>query len=52
MAWLLLGHAVEGAQAQDQVAAGYAHYFAVGDESGQRVEGYAIVGVVEGGDHH
>jgi hypothetical protein len=39
MAWLLLGHAVECAQAQDQVATRYAYYLAVREEGGQGVEG-------------
>lgn len=47
---LLLGHAVERPQAEDQVAAGYAYHFAIWEEAGQGVESYAIVRVVEGGD--
>ena len=36
---LLLRHAVEGAEAEDQVAAGDADYFASGEKLGERVEG-------------
>src|SRR5450432_1581977 len=49
---LLLSHAVERAQAEDQVAAGDAYYFAIRKEIGQRVQGCAIVGVVEGWDDY
>jgi hypothetical protein len=35
--WLLLGHAVDGAQAEDKVAAGDADYFAAGEKFGERI---------------
>jgi len=46
----LLGEAVEGAQAPDQVDGVDADYFAVGEAAGDDVEGVAVVAVVEGGD--
>src|SRR5260370_25083721 len=47
---LLLGHAMQRAEAEDQVAAGDADNFAAGEEAREGVEGDAIAGVVEGGD--
>ena len=47
---LLLGHAVEGAEAPDEVGAVDAGDRAVGEAVGEGVEGDAVVGVVEGGD--
>jgi hypothetical protein len=35
--WLLLGHAVDGAEAEDEVAAGDADYFAAGEKFGEHV---------------
>jgi len=35
--WLLLGHAVQGAQAEDEVAAGDADYFAAGEKFGEGI---------------
>jgi hypothetical protein len=45
---LLLGQAVKRAEAEDEIATGYAHNFAAGEKAGEGVEGYAIVGVIEG----
>ena len=47
---LLLGHAVERAEAPDEVGAVDAGDGAVGEAVGEGVEGDAVVGVVEGGD--
>src|SRR5579859_3617893 len=47
---LLLGEAVEGAQAPDQVDGVDADDFARGEAGGDDVEGVAVVRVVEGGD--
>ena len=47
---LLLGHAVESAEAEDEVAAGDADDFAIGEKFGESVEGDAVVRIVEGGD--
>jgi hypothetical protein len=49
---LLLRHAVEGAEAEDQVTAGDADYFAVREELGEGAEGVAIVRIVERGDDY
>src|SRR5882757_10354426 len=46
----LLGEAVEGAQAPDQVDGVDADDLAVGEAAGDDVEGVAVVAVVEGGD--
>src|SRR5262249_50787902 len=46
---LLLGHTVDGAEAKDEVATGDADDSAIGEESGEGVERFAVVGVVEGG---
>ena len=46
----LLGEAVEGAEAPDEVDGVDADDFAVGEAGGDGVEGVAVVGVVEGGD--
>ena len=46
---LLLRHAVERAEAEDQVAAGDADDFAAGEEFGEFVEGDAVIGVIERG---
>src|SRR6476661_6992985 len=40
--WLLLRHAVDGAEAEDKVAAGDTDYFPGGKESGKGVEGCAV----------
>ena len=47
---LLLGEAVEGAEAPDQVDGVDADDLAVGEATGDDVEGVAVVAVVEGGD--
>ena len=47
---LLLGEAVEGAQAPDEVDGVDADDFAIGEAAGYDVEGVAVVAVVEGGD--
>ncbi len=47
---LLLGQAVEGAEAPDEVDGVDADDFAGGEAAGDGVEGVAVVGVVEGGD--
>src|ERR1041385_2271510 len=49
---LLLGHAVECAEAENEIAAGNADDVAVGEEAGECVECNAIVGVVEDGHEH
>src|SRR5579864_8587401 len=46
---LLLGHAVQGAESEDQVAARDSDDFAAGEEFGEFVERNAIVRVVERG---
>ena len=46
----LLGEAVEGAEAPDEVDGVDADDVAVGEATGDDVEGVAVVGVVEGGD--
>jgi hypothetical protein len=46
-AGLLLGHAVHGAEAPDQVSGVDGHYLAGGEELSQSVEGDAVVRVVE-----
>ena len=48
--WLLLGEAVEGAEAPDEVDGVDADDLAGGEAGGDGVEGDAVVGVVEGGD--
>jgi hypothetical protein len=40
---LLLGHAVECAESEDEIAAGNAHYFAVRKQAGERIQRHAIV---------
>ena len=52
VARLLLGHAVESAEAEDEIAAGDADDFAAGEKTGEGVECDAVVRVVEGGDDH
>src|SRR5260370_29264547 len=47
---LLLRQAMQCAEAEDKVAAGNANDFAAGKQRSERVEGHAIVGVVERGD--
>src|SRR5215475_12618510 len=47
---LLLRHAVDGAQAEDQVAAGDGNDFASREEFGECVEGEAVAGIVEDGE--
>jgi hypothetical protein len=47
---LLLGHAVEGAEAPDEIAAVDGDDWAVGDELFEDFEGEGVVGVVEDGD--
>jgi hypothetical protein len=47
---LLLGEAVEGAQAPDEVDGVDAYDFAGGEAVGDDVEGVAVLAVVEGGD--
>src|SRR5581483_3663428 len=49
---LLLGHAVDGAQSPDEVAAVDADDVALGEQIREDVEGYAIVRVVEHRDQH
>src|ERR1700676_3669638 len=46
---LLLGHAVEGAEAPDQVDGVDADDFAGGEKLAQDLQRYTVVGVVEGG---
>lgn len=48
----LLGHAMECAEAPDQVYGVDADDFACGKAGGDDVEGMAVVGVVEGGDQN
>src|SRR5713226_9574162 len=50
--WLLLGHAVERAETEDEVAAGDAHDFAIGKQTGESIERDAIVRIVERRDDH
>src|ERR1035438_1137780 len=47
---LLLGEAVEGAEAPDEVNGVDADDFACGEAGGDDVEGAAVVRIVEGGD--
>jgi hypothetical protein len=47
---LLLGHAMECAEAPDEVDGVDADDLAAGEEFGERVESDAVVGIVEGGD--
>src|SRR5215470_13393570 len=49
---LLLCHAVDGAKAEDEIAASNADDGAIGKESGERVECFAIVGIVERGNEY
>src|ERR1700727_802773 len=46
--WLLLRHAMNGAQAPDKISAVYAHDVALRKQTGKKVERYAIVRIVEG----
>ena len=46
-----MGEAVEGAQAPDEVYGVDAYDLAIREAGGDDVEGVAVVGVVEGGDH-
>jgi hypothetical protein len=45
---LLLGHAMDGAEAPDEVAAVNANDFTRGKKPGDGVEGHAVIGIVEG----
>jgi len=49
---LLLGHAVNRTEPQDEIAAGYAHDFAVREKACEYVQGGAIIGIVERGHKH
>src|SRR5262249_9168235 len=52
LCWLLLGHAVDGAKAPDEVAAVDADNFTIRKEAGDDVERDAIVGIVESGNEN
>lgn len=49
---MLLGHAVHGAEAPDEIPGIDGDNFAGGKKLGQRVEGDAIVGAIENGREH
>ncbi len=50
--WLLLSHAVQGAESPDEVAGINRDDFARGEKRCQRVQGDAVVGIVEDGREH
>src|SRR6266404_6456049 len=49
---LLLGHAVERAKSEDEIAAGNAHHFAVWKQARERIQSHAIVRIIERWDEH
>src|SRR2546427_3884651 len=49
---LLLGHAVQCAKTEDEIAAGDANHFAIGEEAGESVQSDAIVRIVERRHEH
>src|SRR6266436_5526916 len=49
---LLLGHAVQRAESEDEIAAGNANHFAIWKQAGERIQGHAIVRIIERWDEY